>query len=295
MRWSLTPDLRRALRRSAPPSGVHRVQFAAGANLHEGAIVANFPWDGHPVRLGGGAAAALARHARGPRSAAQFDGRSSSSTSGSGGVLRPATSGHPSPDDATFRWLASTYAQAHAFMSSSTEFDGGITNGAAWYDIYGSLQDWSYVAGRCLDVTLELNQRKRPPASELPKLWEENRAALLALPLTAMLGGVRGRVLDAASGAALAAAVFVAGPVVAQQPPVALAADEPPAANATTPVFSFIPAQADSLFGFFARPAAPGTWMLRAEAPGYTSVTTTVQVPSDGSGIEATLLLERVV
>jgi hypothetical protein len=34
--------------------------------------------------------------------------------------------------------------------------DGGTTNGASWYPIYGSMQDWSYVVGHCLELTLEL-------------------------------------------------------------------------------------------------------------------------------------------
>ena len=41
------------------------------------------------------------------------------------------------------RYLASLYATSHRKMSkpSNTEFpNGGITNGAAWYPIYGSLQ-----------------------------------------------------------------------------------------------------------------------------------------------------------
>ena len=34
--------------------------------------------------------------------------------------------------------------------------NGGTTNGANWYPIYGSMQDWNYVVGRCLELTLEL-------------------------------------------------------------------------------------------------------------------------------------------
>jgi carboxypeptidase D len=56
----------------------------ASANLHEGAIVANYPFDGHP------------------------DG---------GEDLKPVN--NPTPDDATFQHLAKAYAAAHAFMSDS--------------------------------------------------------------------------------------------------------------------------------------------------------------------------------
>lgn len=36
------------------------------------------------------------------------------------------------PDDAAFRHLATAYARGHAHMWNSSEFEGGITNGAAW-------------------------------------------------------------------------------------------------------------------------------------------------------------------
>lgn len=53
------------------------------------------------------------------------------------------------------------------------------------------LQDWNYLAGDCLELTLELSLNKWPPASRLPSLWEENRLPLLHLPLTAAFGGLR--------------------------------------------------------------------------------------------------------
>lgn len=51
-----------------------------------------------------------------------------------------------SPDDATFRQLADTYASNHAKMSDENRkpcdagselFDNGITNGAEWYSVKG--------------------------------------------------------------------------------------------------------------------------------------------------------------
>jgi Zinc carboxypeptidase len=44
------------------------------------------------------------------------------------------------PDDATFVFLARTYAAHHASMHNSTEFKDGITNGAQWYPVYGGMQ-----------------------------------------------------------------------------------------------------------------------------------------------------------
>jgi carboxypeptidase D len=61
----------------------HSLPITAAASLHEGALVANFPWDGDAQRQPGYAAA---------------------------------------PDDSTFVFLARTYAQAHTRMAAQTPF-----------------------------------------------------------------------------------------------------------------------------------------------------------------------------
>lgn len=79
-------------------------KFVASAGMHEGAMVANYPWDGTADR---------------------------------------STKYEACPDDATFQHLARTYAQSHKTMAlpTNTEFpDGGTTNGAAWYPIWGGMQ-----------------------------------------------------------------------------------------------------------------------------------------------------------
>lgn len=45
-----------------------------------------------------------------------------------------------SPDDATFIHLAKSYASLHGKMNVSNEFKDGITNGAAWYPLWGGMQ-----------------------------------------------------------------------------------------------------------------------------------------------------------
>ena len=70
-------------------------------------------------------------------------------------------------------------------------------------------QDWSYVATSCMELTLELSEDKWPPAERLPGLWEDNKPALLALPLMATLGGIR----SAAPAAALCSPRLHAAPV----------------------------------------------------------------------------------
>jgi carboxypeptidase D len=73
------------------------------------------------------------------------------------------------------------------------EFPEGITNGAQWYPVYGGMQDWNYLAAKCMAITLELSESKWRPEAHLVTLWEENREALVALPLAAGLGGERAR------------------------------------------------------------------------------------------------------
>ncbi|CAI5483081.1 unnamed protein product, partial [Closterium sp. Yama58-4] len=116
-----------------------------------------------------------------------------------------------SPDDATFRLMASTYAQAHPSMALSRDFPGGITNGASWYPLYGGMQDWNYVEARCMEITLELHIAKWPSPFLLPQLWEEHRPALLALLTTTAKMGVQGTVLSAATSAPLPATIAVHG------------------------------------------------------------------------------------
>ncbi|KAF2291092.1 hypothetical protein GH714_019831 [Hevea brasiliensis] len=104
------------------------IHFTASASLHGGALVANYPWDG------------------------------------TGDKRRNY---YACPDDDTFQFMASIYSRSHRNMSLSTEFPGGITNGASWYPIYGGMQDWNYIHADCFELTLEISDNKWPNAEEI--------------------------------------------------------------------------------------------------------------------------------
>ena len=104
-----------------------RVNLTGALNYHEGALVANYPWDGN------------------------LDG---------------STKYSRAPDDKIFKRAASLYAQSHGEMKESKEFVGGVTNGAQWYPLWGGMQDWHYVKTQTLDITIEVNDRKWPSEDE---------------------------------------------------------------------------------------------------------------------------------
>lgn len=121
------------------------------------------------------------------------------------------------------------------------------------------MQDWNYIAAKCMEITLELSDDKYPTATNLPQLWEDNRDALLALPLVSALGGVLGTIKSSAAGNAPVPATVVVQGIEW---------------NTT----AHLP------FGFYARPLAPGSYVIMALHNGYRSVTKQVTVPADGSG-----------
>lgn len=76
--------------------------------------------------------------------------------------------------------LSTIYADLNPEMRSSTEFSGGITNGADWYVVKGGMQDWSAHYHNDLQVTIELSGQKWPKYSDIPGFWERNRDSMYA-------------------------------------------------------------------------------------------------------------------
>ena len=162
--------------------------FLMSLNLHDGAVVANYPWD-KPLNKTG-----VTLH---------------------GGRFRnqEEDTAIRTPDDEEFKMLSLMYSQNHGTMSSGTitcgggPFKDGITNGAEWYQIYGGMQDFNYLFTNCLEVTLELSCIKKPPDCVLQSEWENNREAMLTFLESA--GGVLHGVVSDSGGAGVEGARII--------------------------------------------------------------------------------------
>ncbi len=71
------------------------------------------------------------------------------------------------------------YADLNGPMRASSQFSGGITNGAQWYVLRGGMQDWSYLWHNDMQVTIELSDAKWPQYSQIPQFYKENRESML--------------------------------------------------------------------------------------------------------------------
>lgn len=149
---------------------LQQTQFVLSAALHGGALVASYPFD----------------NKANPGLLTNFRGYQPSLT----------------PDDDTFKHLATSYSFNHRRMSTSppcyagdARFVNGTTNGAAWYYLAGGMQDYNYVWNGVMELTLELSCCKYPPGNQLPELWEDNRLAMIRY-INEAHRGVRGIVRD---------------------------------------------------------------------------------------------------
>ncbi len=113
------------------------------------------------------------------------------------------------PDDAGLQLLSLEYSTYNLPMYNGN-FPQGITNGAAWYLISGSLQDWVYDQTGCWDITSELSNIKWPSAGALAGLWDDNRESLMHFTKAARYG-VNGVVTGSDTGLPLDATVTVTG------------------------------------------------------------------------------------
>ncbi|MFT7698455.1 MAG: hypothetical protein ACI8S7_000267 [Candidatus Krumholzibacteriia bacterium] len=113
------------------------------------------------------------------------------------------------PDNDAIIALSLTYSETNSPMYNGW-FNQGITNGAVWYVVNGSIQDWSYDQTDCIDLTIEYSNTKWPAASSLSGYWDDNRESFLNF-IAAAKHGVNGVVTDASTGQPLDAVIAVTG------------------------------------------------------------------------------------
>jgi predicted deacylase len=183
--------------------------FAVSANLHGGALVCNYPWDTHSHD------AYIASYAA-------------------------------CPDDAFYKQMCSVYANAHPTMHQSQEFPGGITNGALWYPIDNSIQDYGYFFDGSLSVTIEISDVKDPDVKTLEDYWNANRDALIEYAgIVTSNPGIQGRLMNQVKQAAITII---------------------PSGELKTAAF---PSVYSNERGVFFRPLSPGTYDVQISADGF--------------------------
>jgi PKD repeat protein len=116
-------------------------------------------------------------------------------------------------DDAWWIYTSREYADTvHVNAPSNyfNEFNNGITNGHAWYEITGGRQDYMNFFRNCRESTLEISDTKLVPESQLIPHWNYNYRSLLNYIEQAGYG-LHGLVTDSMSGAPLYAKVYISG------------------------------------------------------------------------------------
>jgi len=204
--------------------------FTLSANFHTGALLVNYPFDDNGKGTGNDA---------------------------------------PSPDDALFEYVSETYSMFNTPMYSNSvpSFPMGITNGSAWYQIDGGMQDWNYRYAACNEVTIELSAVKTPNANTLAALWDDNRESMIAYAESVHIG-ICGRVRDEDTDEPVFARIEVIGN--------------------SQPVFT------DPDFGDYHRMLLPGTYTLKFSAPLYASKMRHDIVVTGGEAPQVNVKLKRL-
>jgi len=83
------------------------------------------------------------------------------------------------PLDNLVKNISLDYSRRIPYMWNSTDFEKGITNGYAWYEVKGGMQDWSYHWHGDLQLTIELTKTKWPQFSTVDQSYQLNRESLI--------------------------------------------------------------------------------------------------------------------
>ncbi|CAG2174026.1 unnamed protein product, partial [Oppiella nova] len=152
---------------------IQSVPFVLSANFHGGTVVANYPYDNNKF-----------------------------------GLRKKSVA----PDNDVFRHLALTYVKKHPNMKSPVQckertdaFENGIVNGAQWYPVKGGMQDYNYIFGGVMEITVEVSCCKYPPKATLSGYWNDNKQSLVTY-LQQVHRGVKGLIREQLSENAIASA-----------------------------------------------------------------------------------------
>ncbi len=160
-------------------------------------------------------------------------------------------------DNIWYRNISRAYADTvHQYGHNGymTFQENGITNGYAWYSVFGGRQDYVNYLLHGREVTIELSDDKIPPEDKLEVYWNYNRRSLLQY-LGQALTGISGEVTDSLTGL----------PVTAKVRLVNYDRDS-----------SYV--MSSSPVGFYSRLTDEGNYLLQFEAPGYQTERHAVQV-----------------
>ncbi|KAI0982188.1 hypothetical protein GJ496_002045 [Pomphorhynchus laevis] len=130
---------------------------------------------------------------------------------------------------------------------------GYITNGADWYPLYGSMQDYFYFHSTAIDITVELSCCKYPISGKLQQYWMDNKDSFLEFILAAHMG-IKGYVIDSVTGEPIQNAVITA--------------------NKSKDTVS-------SKDGLFWKLLLPGTYRVKVMASGYNPNVSLIRVKND--------------
>jgi len=133
--------------------------FVLSINFHDGAVVANYP----------------------------YDDKNSQPWTKSSLFRKHDDRENYTPDHEEFVSLATLYSSHHSRMYDGTsscvdsaKFKNGITNGVDWYVVTGGMQDFNYLFSNCMEITVELSCIKKPEEKALQGEWESNKESLIS-------------------------------------------------------------------------------------------------------------------
>lgn len=156
-------------------------------------------------------------------------------------------------------WLRVSHEYANSCQANGpqrymSEFDDGVTNGFAWYEVRGGRQDHMTYFHRGRELTLELSNVKLVDSESLPIFWNANKSALLSY-IEEALYGLHGIITDCNTGQPIKAEILIPGFDIDN-----------------SSVFS------DSLQGDFYRFLEAGNYMVQIIAAGYETLEVNVEI-----------------